>query len=272
MSIFSNQFTVLGTGVVSLIGLVWVVSGRNPFATLSSAVRTLAHDRRTLGYLLAIGLVLAVNSLQTKLAVRTHEELGWDFTATVSQYGTGIILALQKLSWLPLTQLFSYVYVILFPVLGIGSIFVYGAEGDWESLRRLIVGFLTNYVVALPFYTLTPVKEAWAAGMGIQFLIPQVFPAFDAFYRPMSGISNCFPSLHTSLSLTYALVAWRSGNRRLTMVLTAGSLLVMFSTLYLGVHWVLDMMAGIILALFAAGLVPLALPRSQEAQRRHAEL
>jgi len=115
--------------------------------------------------------------------------------------------------------------------------------------------------VALPFYILMPVKEAWAAAMGIRFLIPEVYPLFEAQYRPLSGLDNCFPSLHTSLALTFALVAWRSGYRRLGIVLSAAAGLVMISTLYLGVHWFLDMLVGVVLAVAASGYMTLPAAR-----------
>jgi membrane-associated phospholipid phosphatase len=69
--------------------------------------------------------------------------------------------------------------------------------------------------------------------------------------RPMSGIDNCFPSFHTSLAVTVALFAIRSGRRAFAVVMTAMAAAIIFSTVYLGVHWLTDVGAGIIVGIVA---------------------
>ncbi len=237
-----------------MLALLWMATGRNPLITLRNAVLWLLREPRFRVGMLSVLAVLALNSLETRVEQSMNNP--WDFTPQVAQIGAGILLWLQRFEWAPLTHLLTYVYIVLFPLFGLASVAVYAARRDWDSLKRLFLGFCANYLVALPFYLLVPVNEAWAGGVGVRFLIPQVYPAFEAQYRPFSGLDNCFPSLHTSLALTYALVAWRNGYRRLALVLTAGAGLVMLSTLYLGVHWALDMFAGAALALLASGYVP----------------
>ena len=257
MWLYSSLPIMAGVTVLTLMALLWLATRQNPVAVAADAFRTLRHDQRTLPLLLGLAGVLAINSLETRLEGLTGIRVTWDFTADIAQVGTGFLLGLQRLEWAPATHTLTFVYIFLFQVLGIGSGLVYAAYKDWDSVKRLFYGFFINYLVALPFYLLVPVKEAWAGGVGVKFLIPEVYPLFESQYRLMSGLDNCLPSLHTSLALTYALVALRSGHRRLARIIGVGAGLVIFSTLYLGVHWPLDMVAGVCLAIVASGLVPL---------------
>lgn len=246
MWLYTSSLTIMGASVLSFLVLVWLVAGRNALNVLRGAVQN-----REGRFLLLIGGMFAllwVDKLETGLEPLIDRVITWDFTQAVTGVGTGVIRLVQQLEWSPLTHGLTYVYVILFPVLPMVSMLLYTSRRDWSALLRLFTAFTLNYVAALPFYILVPVKEAWAAQVGIRFLIPMIFPGFENYYRQFSGLDNCFPSSHTSLALTGALVAWRCGYRRLAIVLGIGSGLVMFSTLYLGVHSVLDMVAGIILA------------------------
>lgn len=248
------------------MGLLWLATRQNPVAMTAKALHTLRHDPRALPLLLGVAGVLVMNSLESRLEGLSTTRVTWDFTADVAQFGTGLLLGLQRLEWAPATHALTFVYIFLFQVLGIGSVLVYAALKDWTSLKRLFYGFFINYLVALPFYLFVPVKEAWAGGVGVKFLIPSVYPLFESQYRLLSALDNCFPSLHTSLALTYALVAVRSGHAGLARLLCIGAGLVMLSTLYLGVHWPLDMLAGICLAAVASGSVPLPALRPARAQ------
>lgn len=217
MWLFSSLTTIPTASVITLLLIVWAATRANPLAQLWSALAGLVREPRALTGLVMVLALLAVNKLENQ--TEAHLRLPWDLTDIAASLGTDLILL-----------------------------------RDWETLRRLFTGFALNYGIALPFYLLVPVKEAWAGDAGVRFLIPTVYPAFETQYRPLSGLDNCFPSLHTSLALTFALIAWQAGYRRLAGLLTLGAGLVMLSTLYLGVHWVPDMFAGMALALVAAGV------------------
>jgi membrane-associated phospholipid phosphatase len=259
--VYATSSTLGFVGLLTFLVLLMIVTASNPLRYLWKASVLVIRNPHVLWILAGVILVLMVNGLQLKAEELLSPHISWDFTHQVAQVGTELLIGLQRLQWAPLTQFLTFVYIILWPLLGIVALVIFCAESDVQSLRRLIVGLLTNYLVALPFYILVPVKEAWSAGVGIRFLIPEVYPLFETQYRPMSGLDNCFPSLHTSLALTFALVAWRSGHRRLAIVLSVAAGLVMLSTLYLGVHWILDMLVGVFLALAASGYLTLPVAR-----------
>ena len=70
----------------------------------------------------------------------------------------------------------------------------------------------------------------------------------------MSGLDNCFPSLHTSMSVTLALIAVRSKSRLFGQIVSVCAGIIVFSIFYLGIHWFLDAVAGTLLALISVKL------------------
>jgi membrane-associated phospholipid phosphatase len=75
------------------------------------------------------------------------------------------------------------------------------------------------------------------------------------------------PSLHTALTVVIALAALRAG-RAWGMLGVAYAAAMCFSLVYLGEHYVVDVVAGIATALVAAGLAPLA-QRALERAKPH---
>jgi len=82
----------------------------------------------------------------------------------------------------------------------------------------------------------------------------EVYRSFEGEYRVFSGMNNCFPSLHTSLSLTMALLATLTPYKRLARVLQVSAGLIILSTLYLGIHWLTDVIGGVFTAVVAVSL------------------
>jgi membrane-associated phospholipid phosphatase len=73
-------------------------------------------------------------------------------------------------------------------------------------------------------------------------------------HAPYSGVNpDCMPSGHTMMSVLAILLAWRY-HARIRWVVTVGGISVVISTMYLRYHYVVDVMAGTVIALilFAA--------------------
>lgn len=251
MWLYASPLTMTGASALSLLLLLWLGTGRNPYDLLRSVLQI--RNARFLALVGGMFLLLYVNKLQTSLEPSLQQLFPWDFTGPITSLGANWLVALQQMEHPALTHFLTYIYVILFPMLPLASMAVYAAAKDRTAMRRLFTTFLSAYLVALPFFLFFPVKEAWAADLGIRFLIPDIYPGFEQHYRQFSALDNCFPSMHTGLSVLAALVAWRHGYHRWATLLTVIAGLVMFSTLYLGVHSILDMIAGTLLAMVISG-------------------
>jgi membrane-associated phospholipid phosphatase len=171
-----------------------------------------------------------------------------DFTYIFAGWEKDIIINFQYIKGLPLTFFFGYIYIIVWPSLVVSSLIVYTYYKDLKTIKFLARGYLFSYLSVMPFYFLFPIKETWASEIGMQFMLNDITPKLEQCLRPLSGIDNCFPSFHVLLSFTVSFTALIKGYYKLGIILTILSLLISLSTLYLGIHWISDVIAGVIFA------------------------
>ena len=248
------MFQSMNTIIVTITILVILLSSivlreKNPYRLAANTFTNLFSSKKMLIQFLMLFLILYLNKMEQIL--EKHLIVG-DFTPAIHQLEGNIVYYIQQFFLNDiLTYLLTFFYIIFFPVMMVTSFVVYLNE-DHQLFYSIIYGLMLNYIIAIPFYLFFPIFEVWYFDHHVQFLIPQVFPTFDLEYRPLSGIDNNFPSLHTSISVTIAFIAMRSKNILFSRIMLTSSIIIVFSTLYLGIHWILDMIAGIFLALIAS--------------------
>ncbi len=206
-------------------------------------------------YLLRAGLVLGAFTVCFGVVAGARAQstellnVSYDLTAALTGWEGAWQAKLQ--ASLPSDTLIGFTaifYLVLFQATMMASFGIYTYAGNMKLYYALSFAILGNYLLAVPFYLYVPVNEAWYADSQIRFLMLNVFPTFEQHYRALSGINNCFPSLHTSLSVTMALIASRSGIRRWSIFAWINAIVVIFAIFYLGIHWFTDMVAGLVLA------------------------
>ncbi|MGG0824293.1 phosphatase PAP2 family protein [Paenibacillus turicensis] len=241
------------TTFVTLI-LIWISTLKNPFKAFWALGKQFIASRKFLFLVIAMIGVLLINSweLQWEQAM----DYNVDFTPLIYNLEGHFIQNFQQLfhsQWLNI--ICAIFYVIVFQGLIIASLAVYASDNNKISMYATCCTVMINYMVAIPFYLFVPVHEVWSyAPSGSIFYMLEVFPKFNEVYRQFSGIDNCFPSLHTSISVSMAILGFRSGNKIWKIITMISAVIIMFSTLYFAIHWVSDMVAGLILASVATTL------------------
>ena len=168
-------------------------------------------------------------------------------------FGVDPTVWLERVTWPALTELFqlSYITYYFLPlVLGV----VLWRKG-WAERFHFFV-----FVIVLGFYL------SYLGYVAVPALGPRFLPAIHAQHpKPLSGILffdaihdtlnelegktyDAFPSGHTELTLLVLYYAQRFHRRTFWWILPAGSALVI-STVYLRYHYVIDVIAGALLAL-----------------------
>jgi membrane-associated phospholipid phosphatase len=119
-----------------------------------------------------------------------------------------------------------------------------------KMLRYVFSSHFFQLPIIVPFYTLVFVQEVWYVlgqpdGMARHFKPGEV----------TLWVQNCFPSMHTSVSFALLLLALREKDQIFKWVMATYCALVIFSTLYLEIHWVIDVFGGLLLGYGAVKFV-----------------
>ncbi|RUT28737.1 phosphatase PAP2 family protein [Paenibacillus zeisoli] len=265
--LYHSMTTVsLFTAGVAIL-LIWFGSAKNPFVAAYAFIRELIFSRKFLVLFALMVGVLLVNSFELKW----EAELGTttDFTPWFLAIEGHFVQYFQQFfhaHWI--TEVTAFFYVVVFQALLIASLGIYASGKNTVFVHAVCYTVIINYLVAIPFYLFFPISEVWSyAPSGAEFYMYEVFPNFDAAYRPLSGINNCFPSLHTSISVSMAILAVRSGNRRWAFAACVSAFIIVFAIFYMGIHWLTDMIGGLVLATIATTLAVRWAQRSAQPAR-----
>jgi membrane-associated phospholipid phosphatase len=238
--------------VALVVILVWIGARRNPIMALVEIGKEMLRSYKFLLLMAGMFGVLVLNKYELQIEEKMH--LSSDYTSFVFGLEGHFIQAVQDIFYSPwLTPIIVFFYIFMLQSVLAASLGVYLLDKNRVMLYATCYAIIINYAVAIPFYLYFPVNEVWSyVPAGVRFTMLDVFPKFEQEYRPLSGLNNCFPSLHTSISVTMALLAFRSGNRRWMVITSISAVVIVFGIFYLGIHWLTDMIGGTLLAVLAS--------------------
>jgi membrane-associated phospholipid phosphatase len=253
MVLFQSMSAISISTIVAVSVLIAFGTGRQPFAAAWSFLKTLVVSRKYLLFFVSVMAIMLLN--KNELLLEHWLKVPYDLTPMLSGWEGAWPAWLQtNLQSTALTAICAIFYLVVFQSAMIASVAIYTHHQNMKLFYAFCVALLLNYFLAVPFYLFVPVNEVWFVHPQVRFLLLDVFPAFEREYRPLSGLNNCFPSLHTSISITIALLASKSGIRRWAIFTWINAAIILFSIFYLGIHWFTDMVAGIALAVFSAAV------------------
>ena len=227
------------------------------FESASIATRTRRAVARHRWPLLILAAVFVANLVETTIetAVRqqwgTGRELGFQLARAAHWFEGGITIA----GWDAASPLVVYGYSIAYFFALLALVVVIG----WALARRVnprpfrvfALAIAVDYAVSLPFFLFFPVPERWAWPDSGAILLSDLWaPQLIEIFRPFSGLDNCFPSFHVSLTVVVVGLAFVERLRFRWAALWLG-LLVVLSTAVLGIHWLTDIVAGLATGILA---------------------
>lgn len=197
--------------------------------------------------LMIIGVLLA-NSSQSYFDPQISSWLGYDLTGFVHSFEGDLVGSIQApiRDSLPIATFLTWIYICGYVAFLLTPPLVWRATKQYDVTPRYLASFLFNYALALPFYLFFPVVESGYSGFGTAIpLMETVFQGISDQIRYESALDNCFPSLHVSCSITALWFAHQHGPRGLRLLAWFMALATIYSVLALGIHWCLDVLAGI---------------------------
>jgi len=188
--------------------------------------------------------------------VHPHD-LDWELAALdLRLFGVYPSIWLERFLWPPLTEVLQLCYLTYY-ILPIALGAVLWRKGWFDKF------FFFVFTLALGFY-LSYIGYILVPAIGPRFILAgqQTRPLVGVFlFEPIramldraEGITrDCFPSGHTQVTLTVLYYARRFHRRTFWWLLGPGSGLII-STVYLRYHYVVDLLAGALLAAFVVAV------------------
>jgi len=257
MTPFLSVLTSVVAWVAAMLAVASVaVVGPARLRAAWSGIRARLWDARRAGAVL--GAVLIASAIGRSSLQTVSELFGIQATALIYALEGGFVAWVQATFAGPtLTAYFSWVYVYGYAFLLAFPVVAYLALPRTVTLRRVLVAYALNYGIGLVFYTL--IFAHGPRNVMPDMVTPLLFanhPDVMALTSEVNVKANVFPSLHTSLSVTVGTFAvlTREAYPRWTPVGVWLALSVVVATMYLGIHWLTDVVAGVALAFGSVSL------------------
>jgi membrane-associated phospholipid phosphatase len=218
--------------------------------------RALERLRLLLPYLVFLGGVLAVNSWLRDVGPELSWIVGWRITGWIVSVEGSFVASLQSYANPALTAYFSYTYIYGYVFLLVFPIVAYVLLPETRPVRETVIAYSLNYGLGVLCYVLF---IAYGPRNVMPDLVDQLlytnWPESQLVTSEVNANVNVFPSLHTSLAVTVAALSYRTRDAYPAWfpIATLLAVSVVISTMYLGIHWGIDVFAGVVLAAVSVG-------------------
>lgn len=220
----------------------------------------LRQTRRELGHRIRsafpfvgfLGMVLLFNAQFRTTVQDLSHIVGFRITHLIFRLEGDFILFVQSLFGQRFDLVFTVLYIYGYVFLLVFPIVAYFLLDRLDTFKSLTLAYAVNYGIGLICYLLF-VAYGPRNMIVIEGVIQPLPPEFQLLTTEFNESTNVFPSLHTSLSTTVMLFAWRTREAYRTWVPIAWiiGIGVIIATMYLAIHWAIDVVAGFLLAGFA---------------------
>lgn len=236
------------------------------FVATAAADRDPSPTLRSLGFGLAFfaalsGAVTYLPDLWFAIAYRLNhaEHYLWNANATMMALPWNDGHFLWSHRWEPLSRVMGWVYrtgfdmVVWIPV--VRSLFAFDAR---KVARYSLSAHVIQFPLIIPFYTAIRVDEVWSV-LGDPDRCARGWT--DEVRQDLGA--NCFPSMHTSVAFAILLLTLRERSVLFRWMMIVYTTSIIVSTVYMEIHWLVDVLGGIVLGWVAVRLVDALLARAR---------
>lgn len=284
LNFLDNNYTIL-LAIVLFVGVLPVYfSGNNPGTKITVSIywfaaATAFPDRRkdvrwTTFLILMIPFMLFINYIEANGYTIWGKILHMQIASHISvidlnpifkkiPFNDGAFARIYKNQ--TLTWFMRLVYNNGFVVTAVIPIYRSAICKDFKKLiRYMLSAHVLQIFLISPFYIVFHLQEVW-------YVLGQP----DGLDRHLTGAAvagwtlNCFPSMHTSISFAMFLLVLREKDKIFKYVWGFFCLSVIYSTLYLEIHWVIDVLAGLVLAYVTVKLADFIIAKVDKAVEKY---
>jgi membrane-associated phospholipid phosphatase len=202
-----------------------------------------------LNYITIIGFFVLIHLIEVNYIDEIITDfIGFDFAILIRNI-EGDLVYNFSIYWNQILVYFSVIiYILIYPFTLWFSIYYYIIKNHKKSLIYLTYGFVIIYAIALPFYLLFPVTNVYKF-YNLSSNLNMVIPNIENFFYITTTQNNCFPSLHVAMSSLLAWSAFYVKNKIYSYFLIIIMISVVFSVLYLSIHWIMDVISGFLITI-----------------------
>ena len=182
-----------------------------------------------------------------------------DMTAWIYAIEGDLVLRIQEAfeaRWLSIAL--THFYVAGFMFICYVSVFYVAYFDDRWMADRIVLSIAWVYILAVPFYLFFNVRVTGDVIPGMETIAYDLTPEIADWFRRIDPFTNGMPSLHIGIPFVVWLCLLRYDEDRrwaryrhtvlLYTVITA------FTILYLGIHWISDIVGGLLIAAGAVAM------------------
>jgi PAP2 superfamily protein len=215
--------------------------------------------RYAIAFPLFVFLMSNLSRLTSNLEYALTARIRWDLTPLLGKIETPFIQGVQHSLYSPALSwvcYFMYSTVWSVPLL-LSGIFLVAIDRP-RAVNKLIAGYFLVSILAVPFFVLLPVFDPWTTNpiysnpgawhSGILYLYPNpnlYWLRFTNSNQFKWSTGSCLPSLHVAIPLMLFWVLRKERFPRLAACYLILAVATAFTVVYLGRHWVLDIVAAV---------------------------
>ncbi len=185
---------------------------------------------------------------------------GLDMTPYIYAIEGDLVVLFQdafRAAWLDV--LMTHFYIAGFMFITYASIFYVTYFDDRWMADRVALCVAWVYLLAIPFYLFFNVRVTGFYIEDMDAIAYTLNPEIEDWFRRIDAFTNCMPSLHIAVPFAIWLTFRKhdhDGRWSRFQNMTLGYIiLTAFAIIYLGIHWFVDIIGGMILATFAVSLM-----------------
>ena len=185
---------------------------------------------------------------------------GLDMTPYIYAIEGDLVVLFQdafRAAWLDV--LMTHFYIAGFMFITYASIFYVTYFDDRWMADRVALCVAWVYLLAIPFYLFFNVRVTGFYIEDMDAIAYTLNPEIEDWFRRIDAFTNCMPSLHIAVPFAIWLTFRKhdhDGRWSRFQNMTLGYIiLTAFAIIYLGIHWFVDIIGGMILATFAVNLM-----------------
>ena len=205
------------------------------------------------GYLIIMVWKMATDGLNEPIKPKTGHYTDW-----IHGFEGEFVLWIQDtFRNAVLTDLLNFHYLFIYLFLIYVTTIYYMYTGERDLTDKVTLNYLLIYALAVPYYLFINVEvtSAYIPGMDALLYHDSWYAVFYASHDPLD---NCVPSLHIAIPFGIIALNWlhmrEKGielkdwkHKRYHQFIFWNTVLFIFTILYLGIHWVIDIPLGILI-------------------------